>query len=121
MRFIGLRHGQSSYNLQHLCNDEPKRNVRLTELGVRQAQAAVSLLREGPPTAIYCSPLPRTVQTAEIVRCREFERDLTVCVGDSFGHGHGGLRPTVTVDTIADHTRPVELVGSAPAQTVGVH
>jgi len=67
MRFIGLRHGQSTYNLQYLCNDDPARNVCLTELGVQQAQSAVAQLQAHALTAIYCSPLPRALQTAEIV------------------------------------------------------
>jgi len=70
MRFIGLRHGQSSYNLQHLCNDDPARDVCLTELGVQQAQSALSQLQTCALTAVYCSPLPRTRQTAEIVNAR---------------------------------------------------
>ena len=67
MRFIGLRHGQSTYNLQHLCNDDPARGVQLTPLGEAQARAAVDKLRDYSPSAICCSPLPRTVQTAQII------------------------------------------------------
>ncbi len=67
MRFIGLRHGQSTYNLKHLCSDDPARDVCLTALGVQQAQSARSQLQTRALTAIYCSPLPRTLQTAEIV------------------------------------------------------
>jgi probable phosphoglycerate mutase len=67
MRFIGLRHGQSTYNLRHLCNDDPAREVRLTGKGIAQAGAAIAALRQAGPTAIHCSPLPRTVQTARIV------------------------------------------------------
>jgi len=67
MRFIGLRHGQSAYNLQHLCNDDPARDVRLTELGIAQAQAAADRLRDHALVEIHCSPLPRTLQTAQII------------------------------------------------------
>ena len=67
MRFIGLRHGQSVYNLQHLCNDDPARDVPLTGLGVSQAGDAAQVLRGYELSAIYCSPLPRTLQTARIV------------------------------------------------------
>jgi len=67
VRFIGLRHGQSTYNLLHLCNDDPARGVRLTEMGVQQAREAIPLLQAFALSAVYCSPLPRTVQTAEIV------------------------------------------------------
>jgi probable phosphoglycerate mutase len=67
MRFVGLRHGQSTYNLRQLCNDDPARDVRLTELGVQQARAAIPQLQACSLRVIHCSPLPRTLQTAEIV------------------------------------------------------
>jgi len=66
MRFIGLRHGQSTFNLRHLCNDDPARDVRLTSLGEQQARSAIEALRDRV-SAIHCSPLPRTVQTAQII------------------------------------------------------
>lgn len=67
MRFIGLRHGQSVYNLLHLCNDDPARDVPLSDLGVSQARDAAQALCRCELSAIHCSPLPRTVQTARIV------------------------------------------------------
>ena len=67
MRFIGLRHGQSTFNLKHLCNDDPSRDVRLTGLGMQQARAAIPRLQGFALTAMHCSPLPRTLQTAELV------------------------------------------------------
>ena len=67
MRFIALRHGQSTYNLKHLCSDDPAKPVHLTELGRAQAAAAAAALQDRGLSAIYCSPLPRTVQTAGIV------------------------------------------------------
>ena len=62
-----LRHGHSEYNLLGLCNDDPARNVQLTELGRQQAQRAAEQLREVPLDRILCSELPRTRETAEIV------------------------------------------------------
>jgi broad specificity phosphatase PhoE len=67
MRFVGLRHGQSTYNLQQLCNDDPLRDVPLTGVGIAQAEAALPRLRHYALSAVYCSPLPRAVQTARIV------------------------------------------------------
>ena len=68
MRVFGVRHGQSGFNLRHLCNDDPTRpGGDLTALGCRQAaSAAVRLAAEGVE-AIYCSALPRAVQTARII------------------------------------------------------
>lgn len=67
MRFIGLRHGQSQYNLRGLCNDRPTRKVALTPLGEQQAEQAGAALLGESVSAIYCSPLLRARQTAEIV------------------------------------------------------
>ena len=67
MRIIGLRHGQSSYNLQKLCNDDPHKPVNLTSLGKKQAAQAAKALRTQQLVKIYSSPLPRAMQTAEIV------------------------------------------------------
>lgn len=67
MQFIGLRHGQSAYNLLGLCNDDPAREVALTPLGERQARQAGEVLRDAQLTAVYCSPLLRAHQTAQIV------------------------------------------------------
>lgn len=67
MRVIGLRHGQSQYNLLGWCNDDPSRRVDLTGQGVRQAQLAGHRLLPEPIERIYCSPLLRARRTADIV------------------------------------------------------
>jgi len=67
MHFIGLRHGQSQYNLKSLCNDDPSCPVDLTEKGKLQARQAAMLLHNENISRIYTSPLPRAIQTAEIV------------------------------------------------------
>lgn len=66
MRCIGLRHGQSEYNLRGLCNDDPARRVVLTDVGRRQARAISPSLRERGIEQVFSSPLPRAVQTAEL-------------------------------------------------------
>lgn len=67
MRLIGLRHGESQFNRLGLCNDDDARQVRLTCLGLSQAQLAADLLRGEAVSLIYSSPLLRARQTAEIV------------------------------------------------------
>jgi len=62
-----MRHGQSDYNVRALCNDDPRREVGLTALGVRQVEAAAERLREVPLGRILVSELPRTRRSAEIV------------------------------------------------------
>lgn len=67
MRIIGLRHGQSHYNLRRLCNDDDSRRVELTEHGIAQAAAAAGRLRGEPIERIFTSPLLRARHTAEII------------------------------------------------------
>jgi len=67
VRVIGLRHGQSQYNLLGLCNDDPARHVDLTDCGVRQAEAAARQLLSESIVHVYCSPLLRARRTAQII------------------------------------------------------
>ncbi len=73
-----MRHGQTNYNLQGLCNDDPGRDVHLSENGLKQAQQAADALRDRPFTHILVSQLPRTRQTAEIVN-RHHRVPVRVC------------------------------------------
>ena len=67
MNVICMRHGQSEHNILGLCNDDPARKVLLTGQGRRQAERAAGELRQAPLERIFCSELPRTRETAEIV------------------------------------------------------
>ena len=67
MQLYSMRHGQTNYNLQGLCNADPGRDVYLTDLGLEQAQRAARRLKSVPLELIIASPLPRTRQTAEIM------------------------------------------------------
>lgn len=67
MRVYALRHGQSEYNILGLCNDDPSVPVCLTPEGRRQAHKAAKSLQEIRFDAAFCSPLPRAVETANIV------------------------------------------------------
>ncbi|MDJ0741010.1 MAG: histidine phosphatase family protein [Gammaproteobacteria bacterium] len=67
MRVIGLRHGQSRYNVDGLCNDDDRRAVDLTPQGVAQAEAAATALRNAALAQVFCSPLLRARRTAAIV------------------------------------------------------
>ena len=62
-----MRHGQTNYNLQGLCNADPSRDVHLTPLGQEQARQAALQLKSVPLELIIASPLPRTRETAAIV------------------------------------------------------
>lgn len=67
MRIIGLRHGQSQFNLAGLCNDDDVRRVELTGRGIAQAESAARRLRGEPIERIFASSLLRARQTAEII------------------------------------------------------
>lgn len=67
MNLYFMRHGQTDYNVRGLCNDDPGRAVRLTELGRQQARAAAGRLGDVPIERIFVSELPRTHETAAIV------------------------------------------------------
>lgn len=67
MHVLFMRHGQTNYNLLGLCNDDPTRDVHLTDIGINQAQTAAEQLRNEPLDLIVTSELPRTKQTGEIV------------------------------------------------------
>ena len=67
MNIYLMRHGCTNYNDLGLCNDDPNRDVHLTEAGIKQAQSAAQALRDVAFERIVVSPLPRTHQTATIV------------------------------------------------------
>lgn len=63
-----LRHGQTHYNLERRIQGQC--DSALTDLGREQARAMGRALREhvSPEVRIVCSPLGRTVASAELVR-----------------------------------------------------
>ena len=67
MRIWLLRHGESEANVAGIVNDDPVREVPLTDLGRSQAQAAAHTLAGVNFTHAYASQLLRARQTAEIV------------------------------------------------------
>jgi len=78
-----MRHGQTNYNVMGLCNDDPSRDVYLTDTGVRQAQRAALELRDVHLDRIVVSQLPRTRQTAELInRFHNVRIDASVELND---------------------------------------
>lgn len=73
---IIMRHGQADHNLEDIYNSNPSHPIYkpsfLTPLGIQQVKATAEKLlergfRDTEISAIYASPLPRTVQSAEIL------------------------------------------------------
>lgn len=67
MPLYAMRHGRTNFNDLGLCNDDPGRDVHLTDTGVAQIEAAAERLRDVPLQHIITSELPRTRQSAEII------------------------------------------------------
>jgi len=83
MKLYLLRHGETNYNRLGLCNDDPRRDVRLTDTGIAQAQAASQRLRDAPLQRIITSELPRTRQTADIInRNHQLPIEATALLND---------------------------------------
>ncbi len=67
MTVFYMRHGHTNYNELGLCNDNPSRDVHLTDKGKAQAQQAALQLKDKRIDIMLVSQLPRTLQTAQIV------------------------------------------------------
>ncbi len=65
-RVIIVRHGQSSYNAQQLIQGRCDESV-LTEKGADDARKVGAVLSRLTLDAVYCSPLQRAKQTAEVI------------------------------------------------------
>ena len=65
-RVIIVRHGQSSYNAQQLIQGRCDESV-LTEKGADDARKVGAALSRLTLDAVYCSPLQRAKQTAEVI------------------------------------------------------
>ena len=60
-----VRHGQTPANVDHLFNGI--NTLDLTDVGVKQAEELASSLKDIDIDYIFCSPLKRTVHTANIL------------------------------------------------------
>jgi probable phosphoglycerate mutase len=69
MRLYFARHGESEANVQRVFSNRPGVHG-LTQRGRAQAEKLADLLQDMSFAALYCSPVLRAVQTAEIVGAR---------------------------------------------------
>ena len=67
MNIYIARHGQTNYNVLGLCNDDPRKDVYLTKLGVAQSEQLAKDFAHIPIDTILISQLPRTRHTARFV------------------------------------------------------
>jgi broad specificity phosphatase PhoE len=84
MKISAVRHGQTYYNLEKRCQGRSENPM--TPHGFNEAKAAAELLRGRTFRAVYCSPVLRTRQTAEIIR-DVINQDFTLDERLSYSYG----------------------------------
>lgn len=67
MKVYFIRHGQTNYNVLELVNDDPTKDVHLTDLGKKQAEEAREKLKDVSFDIVYTSELRRCIETAKII------------------------------------------------------
>ena len=65
MSIYYVRHGKTSWNAQ--CKLQGRSDIELDEDGIKQAYQTAALLKDIHIDKIYCSPLKRAIQTANII------------------------------------------------------
>lgn len=65
---IVIRHGRTAWN--RVERFRGRADLELDEVGIKQAEATAKRVMEWPVSAVYCSPLKRTVTTANIIAQR---------------------------------------------------
>lgn len=66
MKLYFVRHGESEANIRHIISNREAR-LGLTSLGIQQAKELIEKLSGIPITAIFCSPVFRARETADIL------------------------------------------------------
>lgn len=67
MKFVFVRHGESEANVADFINDDPRRQVALTERGRRQAESVAQVLKGFGFSRVFASEFPRARQTAAAI------------------------------------------------------
>lgn len=96
MRRIAIwRHGRTSWNAEQRFQGQT--DIELDEIGVAQARRAAAMLASLPPSAIICSDLMRTQQTAEpLVELTGIEPTLDEGLRETYaGEWEGKTRPVL--------------------------
>ncbi len=89
-RVLFIRHGQTDFNIEHRLQGALP--VPLNECGRAQSRALAHYLKTVPIDAIYASPRPRALETAQIIgaalgqEARQDERLAEIAFGDFEGH-----------------------------------
>ena len=86
MKIYITRHGETEWNREGRM--QGWENSRLTEKGISNAKKLGESLKNVDFDCIFCSPLGRTVETAEQIRG---ERDIQIVLNDSLKEMHFGV------------------------------
>ena len=81
-----VRHGESIYNAEGRVQGQE--DVPLSELGLRQSEAAAGALGPLPVERIYSSPLRRALQTAKVIAT---QLRLPIILDDRLKELHAGI------------------------------
>lgn len=91
MRIFTVRHGQTNYNIKHLCNDDPQINVYLTDEGKKQARIVAEKLKNIKFDLIFISEIPRTRETAGFInKHHDLELKVDIRINDRKTGFEGG-------------------------------
>jgi len=69
LEILIIRHGETSWNMANIFRGRVQ--IELSEEGLKQAEKLAEYLSQKKIRAIYCSPIQRALQTAEIVSRRQ--------------------------------------------------
>ena len=82
-----IRHGETAYNAQGICQGQ-NCNVGLNQRGKAQAEEIAYRLKDKGIGAVYCSPLLRAKETAQLIAK---SLDLRVVEHEGLTEGHFGV------------------------------
>ncbi len=95
MRVLLIRHGETEWNKKGLL--QGTKDIPLNEMGLQQAGIARELLRDEEIDVVFCSPLIRTRQTAEIILKG---RDIPVIYDERIAERKFGIAEGINIKDI---------------------
>jgi phosphoserine phosphatase len=97
IEIIIVRHGETAWNTADIFRGRV--NIGLSEKGQKQAELLADYLSQKKIKAVYCSPLPRAIQTAEAVARRQHVNAQTMheLTDLDFGEWEGISRQEVKI------------------------
>lgn len=108
IRLIVLRHGQSTNSLKNRISSSRSPGVYLTQFGLLQMAEVAGRLRDDSVDVIYCSPLFRTQQAANVMgRILNIPQQLTFA-DDRLRLQTFGIYEGVTFDEFKSHFNSIE-------------